>query len=80
MWPIRTWQLEVGNNNIIDIGGTLYLVTAYCNGCPVMNQLSKNVGPGNDTFHFARGHNWVRDNYLVAADRGVTVEFCCHDK
>jgi hypothetical protein len=74
------WDVEVGNLNIVDIGGTTYLVTVFFNGGPVVNQLSKNVGPGNETFHFARGHNWIRDNYLVAAQQGVTLEFCCHDK
>lgn len=74
------WDVDVANLNVIDIGGSLYLVTVSFNGGPVMNQLSKNVGPGIETFHFARGHNWIRDNYLVAAEEGVTIEFCCHDK
>jgi hypothetical protein len=74
------WDVEVANFNVIDIGGTTYFVTVSFNGGPVTNQLSKNVGPGIETFHFARGHNYIRDNYLAIADRGVTIEFCCHDK
>jgi hypothetical protein len=74
------WDVEVGNLNIVDIGGTTYLVTVSFSSGPVVNQLSKNVGPGSETFHFSRGHNWIRDNYLIAAQEGVTLNFCCHDK
>lgn len=73
------WDAEVGNHNVIDIGGSYYSVTVSFVDGPVANQVSENVGPGLETFHFARAHPWIRDNFLVAAERGFTVHFCCYD-
>lgn len=73
------WDATVGNLNIIDIGGTEMSVEIYFDG-PVMDQVRGNVGPGSETFTRARGHTWIRDNYLIAAERGVSFSFCCFDK
>ncbi len=74
------WDVTMANYNIVDIGGSTYLATVSFPEGPVSNQLSKNVGPGIETFQFARGHSWIRDNYLLAAERGPVINFCCHDK
>jgi len=73
------WDATVGNLNIIDIGGTEMSVEIYFDG-PVMDQVRGNVGPGSETFTRARGHTWIRENYLIAAERGVSFSFCCFDK
>ena len=73
------WDATVGNLNIIDIAGTEMSVEIYFDG-PVMDQVRGNVGPGSETFTRVRGHTWIRENYLLAAERGVSFSFCCFDK
>lgn len=74
------WEAKVGNSNIIDIGGTdIHLDIRFIANPSVGDNYSKNLGPGHETWRHDLGHAWLRDNYLIAAERGVTVNFCCYD-
>jgi hypothetical protein len=74
------WEAVVGNGNIIDLGGTTITLDIRFLDSPGVGDLYyKNLGPGHETWRHDLGHTWLRDNYLIAAERGVSLDFCCYD-
>ena len=75
------WDVAFGNFNAIDIGGTdvVFTVMFTQNGV-VKDAIWPNIGRGSEMHGRARGHNWIRDNYLLAAETGVTFKFVGYEK